>query len=206
MQKEFLKKSRKRRRLKQTKLWLVPGKIGIPVGVYALVSEAKKSASILVDGKDLGEIRREQIYVDADSGAQIEKPTKSFVEIDGKQLVFTNKELAKAKTMNIAGVEDKKDAVGFHLVGFVSAEKITRDLSLKKSHFITAEDKGCAAFQGLCARARTTARWSYARFRDRRERRFDAALLPRSRAPALWTTPSRVSIRPRDSTSFTSLS
>lgn len=149
LQKEFLKKSRKRRRLKQTKLWLVPGKIGIPVGVYALVSEAKKSASILVDGKDLGEIRREQIYVDADSGAQIEKPTKSFVEIDGKQLVFTNKELAKAKTMNIAGVEDKKDAVGFHLVGFVSAEKITRDLSLKKSHFITAEDKGCAAFQGL---------------------------------------------------------
>lgn len=149
LQREFLKKSRKRRRLKQTKLWLVPGKIGIPVGVYALVSEAKKSASILVDGKDLGEIRREQIYVDADSGAQIEKPTKSFVEIDGKQLVFTNKELAKAKTMNIAGVEDKKDAVGFHLVGFVSAEKITRDLSLKKSHFITAEDKGCAAFQGL---------------------------------------------------------
>ena len=149
LQKEFLKKSRKRRRLKQTKLWLVPGKIGIPVGVYALVSEAKKSASILVDGKDLGEIRREQIYVDADSGAQIEKPTKSFVEIDGKQLVFTNKELAKAKMMNIAGVEDKKDAVGFHLVGFVSAEKITRDLSLKKSHFITAEDKGCAAFQGL---------------------------------------------------------
>ena len=64
LQKEFLKKSRKRRRLKQTKLWLVPGKIGIPVGVYALVSEAKKSASILVDGKDLGEIRREQIYVD----------------------------------------------------------------------------------------------------------------------------------------------
>jgi len=149
LQREFLKKSRKRRRLKQTKLWLVPGKIGIPVGVYALVSEAKKSASILVDGKDLGEIRREQIYVDADSGAQIEKPTKSFVEIDGKQLVFTNKELAKAKMMNIAGVEDKKDAVGFHLVGFVSAEKITRDLSLKKSHFITAEDKGCAAFQGL---------------------------------------------------------
>ena len=149
LQREFLKKSRKRRRLKQTKLWLVPGKIGIPVGVYALVSEAKKSASILVDGKDLGEIRREQIYVDADSGAQIEKPTKSFVEIDGKQLVFSNKELAKAKTLKIAGVEDKKDAVGFHLVGFVSAEKITRDLSLKKSHFITAEDKGCAAFQGL---------------------------------------------------------
>ena len=149
LQREFLKRSRKRRRLKQTKLWLVPGKIGIPVGVYSLVSEAKKSTSILVDGKDLGEIRREQVYVDADTGAQIEKPTKSFVEVDGKQLVFSNKELAKVKTVNVAGVTDKKDVVGFHLVGFLDKKKITRDLCLKKSHFIACEEKGCAAFLAL---------------------------------------------------------
>ena len=148
LQREFLKRARKRRRLKQTKLWLVPGKIGIPVDVYALVSEAKKSVSILVDGKDLGEIRREVTYSDA-VGAPIEKPTKSFLEMDGKQLIFSNKELGKVKTVKIAGVENAKDTVGFHLVGFVDAKTITRDLCLKKSHFIVGEEKGCAAFQGL---------------------------------------------------------
>jgi len=148
LQREFLKRARKRRRLKQTKLWLVPGKIGIPIDVYALVSEAKKSASILVDGKDLGEIRREVTYSDA-VGAPIEKPTKSFLEMDGKQLIFSNKELGKVKTVKIPGVENAKDTVGFHLVGFVDAKTITRDLCLKKSHFVAGEEKGCAAFQGL---------------------------------------------------------
>jgi ATP-dependent DNA helicase 2 subunit 1 len=148
LQREFLKKSRKRRRLKQTKLWLVPGKIGVPVGVYSLVSEAKKATSILVDGKDLGEIRREQMYICKDTGATIEKPTKSFVEYDGERLVFSNKELAgmrKVKFGNVTGAA----SVGFHLVGFVSADKITRDLTLKKSHFIAGEGGGCTAFQGL---------------------------------------------------------
>ena len=149
LQREFLKKSRKRRRLRQTELWLVPGKISIPVGVYSLVSEAKKSSAILVDGKDLGEIRREQIFVDAATGAQIEKPTKSFVEFDGKELVFTNKELAKIKQVKVKGMPDEKGAVGFHLVGFIDAKRITRDLCLKKSHFIAGEEKGCAAVNAL---------------------------------------------------------
>ena len=151
LQREFLKKSRKRRRLKQTTLWLVPGAVGVSVGVYSLISEAKKSASILVDGKDLGEIRREQTYVCNDTGAQIDKPTKSFIEYDGKQLVFTNKELANLKSIKMERVKGK-DAVGFHLMGFVDAETISRDLTLKKSHFIAAEETvsgSCATFQAL---------------------------------------------------------
>ena len=178
LQREFLKKSRKRRRLKQTKLWLVPGKIGVPVGVYSLVSEAKKATSILVDGKDLGEIRREQMYICKDTGATIEKPTKSFVEYDGERLVFSNKELAgmrKVKFGNVTGAE----SVGFHLVGFMSADKITRDLTLKKSHFIAGEGGGCTAFQGLlraCVQENKVALCAFARG-ERAPMRF-VALIP----------------------------
>ena len=178
LQREFLKKSRKRRRLKQTKLWLVPGKIGVPVGVYSLVSEAKKATSILVDGKDLGEIRREQTYICKDTGATIEKPTKSFVEYDGERLVFSNKELAvmrKVKFGNVTGAA----SVGFHLVGFMSADKITRDLTLKKSHFIAGEGGGCTAFQGLlraCVQENKVALCAFARG-ERAPMRF-VALIP----------------------------
>ena len=61
--------------------------------------------------------------------------------------------------MNIAGVEDKKDAVGFHLVGFTSAEKITRRLVVEEiALHHRRRQTGARRSKDSCARARTTAR------------------------------------------------
>ena len=70
-------------------LWVSPD-TGIAVGIYAPVAEAKKAPSILLDAKDLSELRREAAYGKTGGMAVFFSQVAHFYHIDFGHRTFSN--------------------------------------------------------------------------------------------------------------------